>query len=240
MEDFVSKMIGENNLSSDKSWEDKLKSFLEPAKGNNDPVPKPNTNNAWNPAPAYKPKDTIKNVRIEDTRKSNPTTGSTIKDTERKSIDVDPQLLKDIIGEAKASGVDPLTALAISYQETGLKKDAPFNLNPDFYGKPTGNAKEGVKTIVDQLKYAKILQAKGVIPHGEDYLLQGYNGYGRIKKGHADLEGAQRIYGYPIPDEGVDFKHNPLYGKTVISLRELLKSNPQIQELIQTTNPYKQ
>jgi|SRR5690242_103620 len=90
--------------------------------------------------------------------------------------------------------IDPLTALAVSYQETQLNKDAPFNINPQVYGKPTGNAEEGLKSLEGQFQYAKNLQGRGIIPQGEDYLIQGNNGYGIIKRGHADLEGAHKIY----------------------------------------------
>jgi len=184
--------------------------------------------------PLYVPKDT-ENIKINDTRTVNPTTGLPLGDRERKTVNADPNLIKSIVAHAKARGIDPLTALAISYQETGFNKDAPFNLNPDVYGRSTGNAKEGVGTIASQFEYARQLQKHGVIPNTEEYLLQGYNGYGRIAKGHADLEGATKIYGYPIPEGGIDLKRNPLYGKTVISLRELLRNHPQIQQIIKDT-----
>ena len=180
--------------------------------------------------PLYLPKDTVKHIRVEDTRKVSPTTGLPLKDTDRKSMNVDPDLIKDVVKNAKMRGIDPLTALAISYQETGLNKDAPFNLNPQIFGKPTGNAAEGMKSLQTQFKYAQDLQKRGVIPNTEDYFLQGNNGYGIVKRGHADLEGSHRIYGLDIPEQGINLKSNPLYGKTVLSLRELLKNNPQIME----------
>jgi hypothetical protein len=186
--------------------------------------------------PLYMPDNA--NIRINDTRSVNPTTGLSLGDRERKSINADPTLIKNIIAHAKAKGIDPATALAISYQETGLNKDAPFNLNPDYYGKPTGDPQFGIETIQKQMEYAKNLQKKGFVPNTEEYLLQGYNGYGRINKGHADLEGANKIYGYPIPEGGIDLKANPLYGKTVISLRELIKNHPQIKSLIENTPAY--
>lgn len=179
------------------------------------------------------PPDTVKKIRLNDMRKINPSTGKPFLSTGNKTIDVDPDVVKNIIHEAKAKGIDPYTALAISYQENHLDKNAPFNLNPQVYGTPTGGPKKGVETIFSQLQYAKGLQDKGLISPGEDYLLQGYNGYGKIHKGHADLEGSNHIYGYPIPDEGIDFRHNPLYGKTIISLRdEILKKHPDIIKMV--------
>lgn len=199
----------------------------------NDPVPKRIDTPAG--IPLYMPPDAIKSIRINDNREVSPTTGLPFKDTDRKSIEVNPDLIKDIVAHAKGRGIDPLTALAISYQETGLNKDAPYNLNPMVFGKPTGNAELGMQSLSDQFKYAKNLQDRGVIPQGEDYLIQGNNGYGVIKRGHADLEGAGKIYGLPIPNEGINLKNNPLYGKTVMSLKGLLKSNPQIAEIVNST-----
>jgi len=199
--------------------------------------PKPKVANPGDPIPLYIPKDTIKYIKINDTRKVSPTTGRPLKDTEKKSLNVDPELINDIVKNATINGIDPLTALAISYQETGLNKNAPFNLNPKVFGKPTGNAEEGMKSLQEQFRIAKSLQSRGVIPQGEEYYLQGNNGYGIIKRGHADLEGANRIYGVDIPQEGINFKHMPLYGKTVMSLRELLKNNPQIMDIINSNTP---
>jgi hypothetical protein len=178
-------------------------------------------------------------LQIKDQRTKNPATLGPMSDNVRKSVNVDPAIVKGIIAHAKASGVDPYTALAISYQETGLNKDHPYDLNPDVYKTNYGDPAAGVKTIVSQMQYAKQMQQKGVVPQGEAYLLQGYNGYGKIKRGHADLEGATSIYGYPIPAGGLDLKANPLYGKTVISLRdEVLKNNADIKNLVDTTPAY--
>jgi hypothetical protein len=178
-------------------------------------------------------------VSVKDERKLNPITGEPLSDRLRKSINVDPDTIKQIIAHAKAKGIDPYDALAISYQETGINKDAPYNLNPDYFKSNTGDAKYGVQTIVDQMKYAKDLQKRGLVSPGDTALLQGYNGYGKIHRGHADLEGATSIYGYKIPDEGIDFKKKPLYGEAVISLRdEILKNNKQIKEMVDNTPAY--
>jgi hypothetical protein len=176
-------------------------------------------------------------IDIQDTRKLNPVTGKALTDKQKKSVKVNQDYITDIIGQAKAAGIDPYTALAVSYQESGFGNgDKLFNLNPQVFGKPFGNAEEGMKSLQDMFKYAKNLQGRGVVPQGEEFLLQGNNGYGKIKKGHADLEGSNSIYGMPIPDEGIDFKKNPYYGRTVLSLRdEILKNNKSISDLIQNT-----
>jgi hypothetical protein len=184
--------------------------------------------------PLYKPNDTPLRIKINDTRKVSPTSGLPLKDTERKTLNADPELLRDIVKNAKSAGIDPLTALAISYQETGFNQEGrgAFNLNPQVFGKPVGNAEEGMRSLKEQFRLAADLQRRGIIPQTEEHYLQGNNGYGIIKRGHADLEGSHKIYGLDIPQEGINFKHNPLYGKTIISLRELLKANPQIMGMI--------
>jgi len=89
------------------------------------------------------------------------------------------------------------------------------------------------------MQYANDLIRKGKIPNTDEYRLQGYNGYGRIYDDHADLEGAKSIYGYPIPKEGISLLHNPLYGKSVKSLRdEVLKKHPEIVKMVDETPAY--
>ncbi len=176
-------------------------------------------------------------IDIQDQRKLNPVTKKPLTDKQKKSVKVNQEYITSIIGQAKAAGIDPYTALAVSYQESGFGNgDKLFNLNPKVFGKPFGNAEEGMKSLQDMFKYAKNLQTRGVVPQGEEYYLQGNNGYGKIKRGHADLEGSTSIYGVPIPNEGIDFKQNPYYGQTVMSLRdEVLKKNSTINNLIQNT-----
>lgn len=189
--------------------------------------------------PLYVPKDIVKGIRIQDTRKVSPTSGLPLIDTERKTLDANPELIRDIVKQAKSAGIDPLTALAISYQETGFNQEGrgAFNLNPQVFGKPVGNAEEGMRSLKEQFRLAADLQRRGIIPQTEEHYLQGNNGYGIIKRGHADLEGSHKIYGMDIPPEGINFKHQPLYGKTVMSLRELLKANPQVMEMINEGQP---
>lgn len=180
------------------------------------------------------PKGTDNKIRINDTRSISPTSGKPIRDIDRKSLEVNREDVSNIVDNAIKSGIDPLTALAISYQETGFNQEGKglFNLNPQIFGKPVGNAEEGMKSLQEQFRLARDLQKRGVIPNTEDYYIQGNNGYGTIRRGHADLEGAHKIYGVDIPQHGLSMKDNPLYGKTVLSLRELLKNNPDIMDLI--------
>jgi hypothetical protein len=182
------------------------------------------------------PPDTKRLLKIKDTRKTDYLSGKKIDHSNDFSKDIDQDTAAAIIKEAKKKGIDPYTALAISYQETGINKEHPFDLNPDVYGKSFGNAQEGINSIYSQFQYAKKLQDKGVIKKGEDYFIQGYNGYGKIKRGHIDLEGAHSIYGRAIPESGIDLKEDPLYGKRILDIRDnILKNNPDIKNMIEAT-----
>lgn len=149
-----------------------------------------------------------------------------------RNVDVDTA--RQIISQAKKNKVNPYEALAIAYQESGIEgNNRAYHLNPNEYGTPFGGAELGIKSIIAQDQYARDLQKRGVIPQGDAYRLQGYNGYGTIRKGHADLEGAGSIYGIPIPEEGINMKKNPLYGKRIIDImNNTLKSNPQLRDMI--------
>jgi hypothetical protein len=157
------------------------------------------------------------------------------------TYNVDPSTIRQIATNARTRGIDPYTALSIGYQESGLDSNNPYHLNPDYFGQSFGSASSGVESIQKQLAYANRLQSKGTIPQGEDYTLQGYNGYGTITQGHADLEGATSIYGQKIPKTGLNLRKNPLYGKRIIDIREnVLKKNPQLVsevEKIMNTGP---
>ena len=193
----------------------------------------PKTQTGGKPVILNLPPDTVLPLKIKDTRKIDKVTGKKINSKNDFSKDIDYETTKKIITEAKKQGIDPYTALAISYQETGINKEHPFDLNPDQYKSNFGDPNLGVKSIVSQMQYAKQMQKKGVVPNTEDFLIQGYNGYGKIKRGHRDLEGSTSIYGYNIPSEGLDFKKNPLYGKRVLDIRDnILKTNPEIQKLV--------
>src|ERR1700743_3434567 len=87
-----------------------------------------------------------KRISIKDARSRNPLTGVLLDAKHRKSVEVNPDTIKSIVAHAKAKGVDPYTALAIAYQETGIDDKKPYNLNPDFFKKSTGDPAEGVET----------------------------------------------------------------------------------------------
>lgn len=147
------------------------------------------------------------------------------------SRNVDESTVQKIISASRGK-VDPYNSLAIAYQESGIDKDNPYHLNPNYYPSHLGGPEAGVQSIQQQVKYAKSLQKRGVVPQTEADLWQGYNGYGKIWPDHADLEGATKIYGQSIPETGIDLRKNPLYGKRIMSIKQALMKNPQISDMI--------
>lgn len=217
--------------------------------GGGDPDPVPKSALPKPPVPddlvLYKPKDTIKTIRLQDTRKINPATGGAFKEIGGKSIDVNPENVAAIVAHAKAKGVDPYTALAVSYQEQNLgNEDIDLGSNKDYSPDPGisdrfmllddqkrhENANVLVKALKDKMEYAKRL---GFDKNGEASVLQAYNGYGKF----IPRSGEKSMYGIPVsPDHPLDFRHNPVYGRTVVSLRdEILKKNPEIAKLVTNT-----
>ncbi len=146
--------------------------------------------------------------------------------------------ISNIAREAINNGIDPYTALAISMQETGIgtmgrKPNILYHINPDYYNTSEAGPKVGINSINKQMHYAKNLQDRGIIPQGENYLIQGYNGYGKINIGHPDLEGATSMYGQEIPDSGIDFRKTPLYGDRILDIKNNLRHNNNINNLVQ-------
>jgi hypothetical protein len=203
------------------------------------------------PLKLYKPKDTIKYVQIDDKRKINPATGKPFKKIGSKSVKVGPQEIQNIIGQAKAQGVNPLTALAVALQETNLGQ-SDDNLGhvigkDNWKNLPKGLPEDQeaafmlVSTLKNKLALAKRL---GYDKKGEDFALQAYNGYGNLYPStEADYHGGNQPSFYEIPvskKKPLKLSENPAYGKTIISLRdELLKNNDTINELIENTPAYK-
>lgn len=171
--------------------------------------------------PFVMPSDIIKKTFIEDTRTVNPATGQPFKTKGPKSVYANPATLKAIIAHAKAKGVDPYTALAIDQQESefGTIGDVGQVLDymPDenLFTNTDRGANQLAKALKDKLEYAKRL---GYDKKGLDYMLQAYNGYGKI--------------------DGNDMSKNPTYGKVIVSLLENLKKNPGIQKMIEETPAY--
>lgn len=197
--------------------------------------------------PIYRPNDVVTRLKINDTRTINPATGMPFKQPGGKTTEADPEKLKLIIAHAKAKGIDPYTALAIAYQEQNFGDDdydfgTVNSYSPDEdvsykYAdlqerKKNENANLLAKAIKDKQDYARRL---GVDKKGEAFVLQAYNGLGKLKPQKG--EGTRTFYGVPASESSpINLAENPLYGKTVMSLRdEILKKNPEIQKIIDAT-----
>lgn len=226
---------------------DYSKNFLTSMTGlinfNDDPV-KPRNE----PLPLYKPKDTTL-VSFDDQRKINPATGLQFKKRGTKSIKANEEDVKAIISQAKYLGVDPYTALAVGLQETELGR-----LDPNYGSAWATFADEGIvdekqqnanilaKALKDKLNYASELRKRGVIPQGEEYDLQVYNGLGLLRP-RGEIGGVvqdESYYEIPVTAKTpLDLKKNPAYGKIVKQLRdEVVKTNPRIVELVNKTAAY--
>lgn len=239
-----------------------MKTKVPPTGGGGKPTPVPakptpaKTDPAETPPPEKKKSNLIK---IEDTRTINPGNGQPYKSSAKgsRTTNADPAVIKAIVAHAKAQGVDPYTALAIAYQESEFGN---ITKGKDWGQAWTYNASKGipetdtlnyeasklVNALRDKLAYAKKL---GYDKKGEDFALQAYNGYGDLRSNlvkqwnpatkKMDYVPAT-VYGNKITgDTPFLTSQHPVYGKSVISLRdELLKNQKAIQELVDTTDAY--
>ncbi len=200
--------------------------------------------------PLYKPKD-VSVIQLEDKRRINPATGTPYKSMGSKGIKANEEDVRAIIAHAKAKGVDPRTALAIALQETNIGQ-----LDPNYGSAWATMEDEGftddrnryanilAKAIKDKSAYARELRGKGLLPAGEEFDLQTYNGLGVLKPTLSvggQLQNAS-YYGIPVTaSHPLNLKKNPAYGKIVRQLRdEVIGTNPKIQELINSVPAYGQ
>lgn len=192
-------------------------------------------------------------MKINDTRRINPGTGQPFSQNTigAKSTNADVAVLKAIIAHAKAHGQDPYTNLAIGMQESDFgRKNPDFGMatayDPDKRIPLTDRVNIGASKLAmamkEKLAYAAQLQKSGKIKPGEDYALQAYNGYGDLrsrlmKEGNDNKYVPQRWYGNMITgDTPFLMSEHPLYGRTIISLRdEILKKHPDVKKLVDTT-----
>lgn len=202
--------------------------------------------------PLFKPKDTDNRIHLVDSRRINPANGLPFPAGKvgGKSISVGPRELAAIVAHAKAKGIDPYDALAVPYQETGFGASGTgLGENKDFMpDNGVGDAFDDldernlnieanamVKGLADKFRYAKAL---GYGDKGKAYQFQAYNGYGKIapKKG----EKPTSYYGIPVSHENpLNMAANPVYGKVVSSLRDILASNPDVKRIVDTTPAFK-
>lgn len=184
----------------------------------------------------YLPPDTEKPLNIKDIRKNDFITGHPISEKNNLSYSVSPKMISRIIKSAKENGVDPYTALAVAYQESGIKSDPNNGINlfgalGHGFDRDNDPVELGIKMLKDKLNYGKRLGKKT-----ESEILQAYNGYGKLKydeKNTSHHAPPKQMYGLDI-SHGIDFAKNPIYGKRVIDIRDnILKKNPEIAKMVE-------
>ena len=181
-------------------------------------------------------------LSIKDTRETDSVTGAPVGDRSRLHADVDAALIKRIVTKAKQHNIDPYTALAIGFQETGLREeyaDNPFHLLSGDRLNPE-TAEEDILdltmlTLQDKNKLAGRLGKKT-----EEDIIQAWNGYGKIDK--TSFGGTvKKIYGIDVSEKPIDMSKNPVYGKRVVDIRDnILKRDPHITQLVEGVSPLKQ
>jgi hypothetical protein len=179
-----------------------------------------------------------RNTYIADNRKMRATTGKPID----PNVDLiggkyNLNIMDPIMEYAKKHKLSKedlwnLTAIGMQESKIGKKSDNVGHLLGDFEGKDINE--KFVLAYIDKMKTAERLK----LPTPEQRL-QVYNGTGTIKREtEADYHGfeMQKIYGVPIPEEGLNLGKNPLYGIQVMDIKEnVLKKSPPVQKYIDST-----
>lgn len=148
----------------------------------------------------------------------------------------DTSILQKIVNESRLNQVDPLTALAVSGQESAFGKydiDNPMRLDMGLHGEPEfSDDKFSLQdgTIQKAMEYLKSRtdRQRSRTPGDEELILQSYNGLGKIQGGSEVAEGAE-MYGGQTALHG--HRDRP-YGKAILQLREMLAGQPAIQKIL--------
>jgi len=170
-------------------------------------------------------------LEIKDPRKIRKTTGKPINpNVDLVSGKYNTFLIKEALEDAKKYGLskeDAWNLAAIGFQESGWGKTDPNlgHIKNDVSAGATEN--KFLNAYLNKMKRAD--QLKITDP---ELRLQVYNGLGLIKpeteqKYHGFK--MKKIYGVPVPQEGLSMKKNPLYGKQIIDIRDnVLRQNPEV------------
>ena len=179
-------------------------------------------------------------VEINDPRTIRATTEKLIdKNKDLVSGKYNKSVINNIISKAKDKGLkedDVWNLLSIGLQENG------FNKFDDNLGHITERTSKDIKNSSDEYNdFLNIYQNK--MRRADDsgfsnpqLRLQTYNGLGKIfPSTEQDYHGfkMKKIYGVDVPEEGIDMKKNPLYGRQIINLKDsVLKQNPEVVNLV--------
>lgn len=184
------------------------------------------------------PPDTPAPVNIDDKRTKLLSTGAAVKPGQATGK-YDRARILNIIKASRHVGIDPNTALSVALQETKLGNLNPENIGNVYagYGKAPAGLDQGSWEMASFLK-EKMEEGKKMGFTDEAHWIQNYNGLGKLKS--TTMMGKPqptKYYGIEVtPDNPLDMRKNPLYGKTIIDLREnVIKQNKDIQSLISST-----
>jgi hypothetical protein len=146
-------------------------------------------------------------------------------------------------------GYDPKRALAVALQESGIGRT-----DPNYFHVLRGKTKSGKDRIPEEYQNLtmdelgiQLLKDKQKLANKLGYTtpemeLQTYNGLGKIfRDTEKDYHGfeMQKIYGVPIPEEGIDLRKNPLYGKRIMDLeKEVINKDPYVNQLVDYYNKF--
>lgn len=189
-------------------------------------------------------------VYIKDPRKIRRTTGQPLKATERRGGQVPKDLITEITGYAKKYNINPNEAIAraIIESEGNPSYNNPFHILLDSEVNPHGSKimdsyASGVEAGLVFVKqkeneFNKLVKKGKISSEKRDLLrLQIYNGLGKL---FPSTEGAQGwMYGVKIPKEGLKMTDNPLYAKELLDIVDIVKANPEIQNIVKSTQPTK-
>ena len=176
-------------------------------------------------------------VTINDPRTVN-ATGMPIGDGNKKNPTVPANLIEAIAGAAVKNGEDPYTWLAMGLQETTLDWDR-WNRNMfhirdldriEDWG-AFADAKDATalfQSAFDFWNQKKKERPKNKVTEAEQ--IQGWNGYGTITPDNNEYPSG-KLYGVDLP---IDFDKDPVYGKTIINLRDsVIKQNPEVVRIVE-------
>lgn len=187
-------------------------------------------------------------IRLVDNRKFDAGSGTPIGEGNKKSATVDPVLIREIVSKAKAHGNDPLTHLAMALREDALTLPAPNKYFPDPL-KAANPFQVGAKDefgpnhikigewmaanpgknsidAFNQLYKEKMALADAHKVQDEAKRIQYWNGTGQ-------LAGKGKQYGIDTNKVPINMAENPVYGKSVIDLRDnVIKKNPELLKLV--------
>jgi len=189
-------------------------------------------------------------IQLQDKRFLDPISGNPLKQGNRKGYAVDSALVDDIIQTSYKSKIDPNTMLAKGLQESGLGQydnyfgDNESNWSSNDYLTEQGRHNMVVNAI--NLTKKKDSLAKSLGKTKDEDVIQAWNGYGRTKsttplyglsKDQFDTKqvGSKE---FPVTQYSLDMNKNPVYGKTVVNLRDsVIAQNPQIQAMVKKYAP---